>query len=165
MKKTSHKVTLANKWTCEFSNRGEFAMGCEYWGMILYGPNGESIFYFQDKIVVVNDFNGKKSKSCIELSNDGNYGYLRDDTQESWVIDFKHCKIAPHRIYIRHQKDDQSVSVFEQPAFRMAQEYIEFSSKKVYLTFPFYRDDEMQKIWDEYVSIRNKQIEELYFKI
>ncbi|PMW93491.1 hypothetical protein C1X59_29745 [Pseudomonas sp. FW215-R2] len=161
-----HKITLPNDWIAEFNNTGEFHMGAEGWGLLLTGPNQNRINYFNDQVVLVNDDEGVHARSCIRLSDNGVYGYLTTAVDSSWVIDFSRGMIAPHRISIhqRHDGYDETVSVHEQPAFKRTRQYLSVSGKHIYLTFPFTRDEDFPTVWEEYLSIRRRQIDELYFR-
>ncbi|WP_223488156.1 hypothetical protein [Pseudomonas sp. A-RE-19] len=161
-----HRITLSNSWIAEFENQGEFRMSAEGWNLILNGPDQKSIQYFNDKIVIVNDDNGAQAKSCIRLSNDGVYGYLSTGLNHGWVIDFARGMIAPHRVSISHRHDgyDESISMYEQPAFKRAREYISVTGKHIYLTFPFTKDEDFPKVWEEYLLIRRRQLDEIYFR-
>lgn len=155
--------TLSNGWTAEFTNLGEFRMSTEGWDMLLTGPDGQSIHFFQKRIVLVNDYDGKQAKSCIQLSDDGKYGYLTDGLEGAWVLDFLRCMVAPHRFYIHHHQGDKSVAAFEQPAFRRTQEYVRISGKLIYITFPFCSDVDLPTMLADYIAVRKRQLDELYF--
>ena len=157
------KTTLPNGWVAEFTNKGEFRMASEGWDMLLFGPDEKTIKYFKDKIVLVNDYDSNQAQSCIELSDDERYGLLSDGLDQKWIIDFNECKIAPFRVYISHHQKSKYISAFEQPAYKKAQSYVTISGQLLYITFPFYADVEFPKIWDEYVSKRREQLDELYF--
>ncbi|WP_259740209.1 hypothetical protein [Pseudomonas brassicacearum] len=161
-----HRITLPNGWIAEFENQGEFRMSAEGWNLVLRGPNQKSIQYFKDKIIVVNDDDGTQAKSCIRLSSDGVHGYLTTGLDQGWVIDFARCMIAPHRVQIHHHHDgyDESISMYEQPAFKRTREYISVTGMYIYLTFPFTKDEDFPKIWEEYLQIRRRQLDELYFR-
>jgi hypothetical protein len=161
-----HTTTLPNGWIAEFENKGEFRMSAEGWDLVLRGPGQKSIEYFKDKIIVVNDDDGAQSQSCIRLSSDGVYGYLTTGTGNGWVLDFARAMIAPHRVDIYHSHDryDESISIYEQPAFKRARQYISVTGKYIYLTFPFTKDEDFPKVWDEYLLIRRRQLDELYFR-
>ncbi|MBP5948381.1 MULTISPECIES: hypothetical protein [Pseudomonas] len=162
----TRQITLANGWTATFENNGEFHMGAEGWSLLLQGPDNRMIQYFADQIVLVNDEDGTQANSCIRLSSDGVYGYLSTAVDNCWVIDFARGMIAPHRVSIRHHHDayDESVALFEQPAFKRARQYISVVGRYIYLTFPLTRDEDFPKVWDEYLSIRRRQLDELYFR-
>ena len=83
-----------------------------------------------------------------------------------WVIDFARGMLAPHRVDIRHYHDgyDESIALTEQPAFQRARQYIQVKGRFVYLTFPFIREAEFPKVWEQYVAIRRRQLDELYFR-
>lgn len=161
-----HQISLSNGWIAEFENQGEFRMSAEGWNLVLQGPDQRSIQYFRDKIIVVNDDDGTQAKSCIRLSDDGVYGYLSTGLDQGWVIDFARGMIAPHRVSISHSHDgyDESISMFEQPAFKRAREYISVTGKYIYLTFPLTKDEDFPKVWEEYLRIRRRQLDELYFR-
>jgi hypothetical protein len=74
--------------------------------------------------------------------------------------------IAPHRVSIYHYHDayDESVAAYEQPAFKRARQYISVVGKYIYLTFPLTKDEDFPKVWEEYLSIRRRQLDELYFR-
>ena len=160
------QITLANGWTATFENRGEFRMGAEGWGLVLQGPDNRTIQYFADQIILVNDEDGTQASSCIRLSSDGVYGYLSAAINSCWVIDFARGMIAPHRasIYHYHHAYDESISHYEQPAFKRERQYISVVGMHIYLTFPLTRDEDFPKVWDEYLSIRRRQLDELYFR-
>lgn len=82
------------------------------------------------------------------------------------MIDFARGMIAPHRIDIRHYHAgyDESVAVTEQPTFKRARQYIQVTGKFIYLTFPFNREEDFPAVWEEYLSIRRRQLDELYFR-
>src|SRR5690349_1996504 len=101
---------LSNGWTAEFTCLGEFQMSAEGWDMLLSGPNGQAICFFQKRIVLVNDYDGKQAQSCIQLSDDGKHGYLKDGMEEAWVLDFERRLVAPHRLYIHHSQGDKYIS-------------------------------------------------------
>lgn len=157
-------VSLVNGWTAEFANQGEFRMSSEAWNMLLCGPAHRRIRHFEEEIVLVNDHDGAQVRSCIRLSDDGKYAYLTTGLEFAWVIDFSRCAFAPYRVYISHHQDDKHISVYEQPAFRRAQEYVTISGKLIYITFPFCTDEEFPRVWTQYQDIRKRQIAELYFK-
>ncbi|VVQ05584.1 hypothetical protein [Pseudomonas fluorescens] len=161
-----HQITLTNGWTATFDNNGEFRMGAEGWSLSLQGPDGRNIHYFADQIVLVNDDDGTQANSCLHLSTDGVYGYLSTAVDSCWVIDFSRCMIAPHRVNIRHYHDtyDESVAAYEQPAFKRTRQYISVVGKYIYLTFPLTKDEDFPKVWEEYLSIRRRQLDELYFR-
>ncbi|NBF07858.1 hypothetical protein [Pseudomonas sp. Fl4BN1] len=162
---SSHHISLANGWTAEFTNQGEFRMGAEAWNLLLLGPEQQSIQYFTQQIVLVNDDDGSQARSCISLSEDGAYGYLSAGVEHGWVLDFVHCRIAPHRVRISHHHEgyDESVSLFEQPAFKRVREYIRVTGRFIYLTFPLTPDEDFPGVWEEYQQIRRRQLDELYF--
>ncbi|MFJ2710774.1 hypothetical protein ACIOZM_07755 [Pseudomonas sp. NPDC087346] len=161
-----HVVTLSNGWTATFENNGEFRMGAEGWGLLLQGPDNKTIQYFTDQIILVNDDDGTRANACIHLSTDGNYGYFCTAVDSCWVIDFKCAMIAPHRVSIHHYHEvyDESIALYEQPAFKRVRQYISVIGKHIYLTFPFTKDEDFPKVWNEYVSIRRRQLDELYFR-
>ncbi|MHA3736981.1 hypothetical protein ACXR0M_15120 [Pseudomonas sp. Eth.TT006] len=161
-----HQIALTNGWTATFENIGEFRMGAEGWSLLLQGSDDRSIRYFADQIVLVNDDDGTQANSCMQLSDDGVYGYLSTTMDSGWVIDFAQCMIAPHRVSIRHHHDayDESVAVYEQPAFKRARQYISVIGRHIYLTFPLTKDEDFPKIWEEYLSLRKRQLDELYFR-
>ncbi|MDH2077048.1 hypothetical protein [Pseudomonas atacamensis] len=161
----TRQITLANRWTATFQNIGEFRMGVEGWGLLLQGPNNQTIKYFADQIVLANDEDGNQANTCILLSGDGVYGYLRTAIDGDWVIDFARGMIAPHRVTIRHHHDayDESLSLYEQPAFKRARQYVSVVGKHIYLTFPLTRDEDFPNLWEEYLAIRKRQLDELYF--
>ena len=161
-----HVITLANGWTATFENNGEFRMDAEGWGLHLQGPDDRSIQYFADQIIVVNDDEGTQAQSCIRLSSDGVYGYLSTGMDSSWVIDFARVMIAPHRMNIHHHHDayDEGISLYEQPAFKRARQYIQVVGKFIYLTFPLTKVQDFPAVWNEYISIRRRQLDELYFR-
>ena len=156
-------VALSNGWTAEFTNLGEFKMSCEGWDMLLVGPDGQSIRYFQKRVVLVNDDDGKQAQSCIQLSDDGKHGYLTDGLDGAWVLDFERRMVAPHRLYIHHHQGDKYVSAFEQPTFRCAREYVTISGKLIYITFPFCAGTDLPAILGDYIVLRKRQLDELYF--
>ncbi|MGC5703356.1 hypothetical protein J4P02_24465 [Pseudomonas sp. NFXW11] len=162
----SHRITLANGWTAEFTEQGEFRMGAIAWNLQLHGPEQQRIAYFGEQIVLVNDEDGSRAQQCLSLSEDGVYGYLRTDLDHAWVIDFSRCMIAPHRetIYHYHHAYDESVSLNEQPAYKRVRQYIQVIGRFIYLTFPFTRDEDFPKVWAEYLAIRRRQLDELYFR-
>ncbi len=157
-------VQLSNGWTAEFTNRGEFRMASEGWNMLLLGQNGSRIRYFEDEIVLVNDYDGSQAQSCIQLSDDGKHGYLTTGLEFAWIIDFGRCMISPHRVYISHHHGDKYVSAYEQPAYRKTQEYVTVGGKLIYITFPFCDDKDFSRVWTEYLEIRRRQLDETYFK-
>lgn len=163
---SSHSVTLANGWVAMFENQGEFRMSAEGWNLVLRGPDDRTISYFNDQIVLVNDDDGAQARSCISLSSDGIYGYLGTALGHGWVIDFSRSMIAPHRMDIYHHHDgyDESVSVTEQPTFKRARQYIQVTGRFIYLTFPLTREQDFPKVWEEYLAIRRRQLDELYFR-
>lgn len=163
---TNHRIELSNGWIAEFANQGEFRMDAEGWNLVLHGPQGQSIQYFNDQIVLVNDDDGTQAKACLQLSEDGVYGYLSTSVGTGWVIDFARGMLAPHRVDIRHYHDvyDESIALTEQPAFQRARQYIQVKGRFVYLTFPFIREAEFPKVWEQYVAIRRRQLDELYFR-
>ncbi len=140
-------------------------MGCVGWDMILNGPEGQTMRYFHDKIVLVNDHDGQKAQSCIELSDDGNHGYLTDDMGGAWVLDFARCMIAPHRLSISHHQGDKYLTAFEQPAFRRTQEYARIRGRLIYITFPFCSDEDISGALDDYIRVRRQQLDALYFDV
>lgn len=73
--------------------------------------------------------------------------------------------IAPHRVTIRHHHDayDETLALYEQPAFKRARQYISVVGKHIYLTFPLTRDEDFPNLWEEYLAIRKRQLDELYF--
>jgi hypothetical protein len=154
---------LANGWTADFTYLGEFRMSCEGWDMQLRGPKGQAIHYFQKRVVLVNDFDGQHARSCIRLSDDGKYGYLTDDLEGAWILDFAKCMFAPYRFYIHHHQGEKYISAFEQPAFKRAQEYVTIAGKLMYVTFPFCSDEDFPRIWEDYLHVRRRQLNELYF--
>lgn len=162
----THTITLANGWVANFENQGEFRMSAESWNLVLHGPDQRTLRYFDDQIVLVNDEDGTQASSCIRLSSDGVYGYLGTALGHGWVIDFARGMIAPHRIDIRHYHAgyDESVAVTEQPTFKRARQYIQVTGKFIYLTFPFNREEDFPAVWEEYLSIRRRQLDELYFR-
>ena len=162
--KTRH-IILANGWTATFENIGEFRMGVEGWSLLLQGPDDQAIKYFADQIVLANDEDGSQANTCILLSVDGVYGYLRTAVDGDWVIDFARGMIAPHRVTIRHHHDvyDESLALYEQPAFKRVRQYLSVAGKHIYLTFPLTRDEDFPKVWDAYLAIRKRQLDELYF--
>lgn len=157
-------VSLANGWTAEFANQGEFRMSMEGWNMLLSGPDHRRIRHFEKEIVLVNDFDGTQAQSCLRLSDDGNHAYLTSGLEFAWVIDFPRCMFAPHRAYISHHQGEKYVSAYEQPALRRTQEYVTISGKLIYITFPFCTDEGFPRVWTEYLEIRKRQLDELYFK-
>ncbi len=38
------------------------------------------------------------------------------------------------------------------------------TGKHIYLTFPFTKDEDFPKVWEEYLLIRRRQLDELYFR-
>ena len=54
--------------------------------------------------------------------------------------------------------------MYEQPAFKRAREYISVTGKHIYLTFPFTKDEDFPKVWEEYLLIRRRQLDEIYFR-
>ncbi|UCZ85857.1 hypothetical protein LGQ10_06000 [Pseudomonas sp. L5B5] len=163
---TRHILSLANGWTAEFVEQGEFRMGAVGWNLQLHGPEQQTIGYFKTQIVLVNDEDGERARKAISLSEDGVYGYLSTDMDERWVIDFSRCMIAPHRttIYHYHYAYDESISLSEQPAYKRVREYIRVIGWFIYLTFPLTRDEDFPKVWEEYLVIRRRQLDELYFR-
>jgi hypothetical protein len=157
-------TVLSNGWTAEFTNRGEFRMSAEGWNMLLSGPSQRRIRYFENEIVLVNDNDGTAAQSCIQLSDDGKHGYLTTGLEFGWVIDFAQGMIAPHRVYISHHQGEKCLSAYEQPAFRRTQEYVRIPGKLIYITFPFCKDEEFPRVWSEYLEVRRRQLDELYFK-
>lgn len=163
---TSRKISLANGWVAEFANQGEFRMDAQGWNMLLQGPNNQAIHYFHDKIVLVNDDDGALAQSCISLSSDGAYGYLSTALNHGWVIDFARGMIAPHRVTLAHHHEgyDEHLSLYEQPAFKRAREYIRLTDRLIYLTFPLTKDQDFPQVWEQYLLIRRRQLDELYFR-
>lgn len=159
----NHTTALPNGWKAEFSYLGEIRMSTEGWDMLLSGPDGQYIRYFQKRVVLVNDYNGEQAQSCIQLSDDGKYGYLKDGLEGAWVLDFARCMVAPHRFYIHHNQGDKYVSAFEQPAYRRAREYVTVAGKLIYITFPFCSDAELPNMLGDYLAVRKRQLVELYF--
>lgn len=159
----SHTSILGNGWIAEFNNLGEFRMSCEGWDLMLNGPAGQSIRYFQKQPVLINDHDGKKAQSCIEISDDGVHGYLKDDFEQAWVLDFKRRMIAPHRLVIRHHSGEKYIAALEQPAFKRTQEYIRIGGRLIYITFPFAMDSELSRTLDDYLHVRKRQLDELYY--
>lgn len=162
---STHTIELANGWIAAFANQGEFRMGAEGWNLVLHGPGDQSIHYFSDQVVLVNDDDGTHAKACIQLSEDGVYGYLSTALSTGWVIDFARGMLAPHRIDIRHyhERYDESIALHEQPAFKRARQYIQVKGRFVYLTFPLTREQDFPDVWAQYVAIRRRQLDELYF--
>ncbi|MDS9874243.1 hypothetical protein RMI40_05220 [Pseudomonas protegens] len=163
---TTHRISLANGWTAEFTEQGEFRMGAVDWNLQLRGPEQQAIRYFESQIVLVNDEDGVQARKAISLSEDGVYGYLGSDMSHGWVIDFSRCMIAPHRVTISHYHYayDEYISLLEQPAYKRVREYISVSGRTYYLTFPLTRDEDFPKVWEEYLVIRRRQLDELYFR-
>jgi hypothetical protein len=64
----------------------------------------------------------------------------------------------------RHDGYDESISMYEQPAFKRARQYISVTGKHIYLTFPFTKDEDFPNVWEEYLLIRRRQLDELYFR-
>lgn len=164
--KNTRQIPLANGWIAEFKNQGEFRMGAEGWSLVLHGPHNACIQYFKDQIVVVNDDDGALAESCISLSSDGVYGYLSTGLNHGWVIDFARSMIAPHRITLAHHHDayDEHLALYEQPAFKRAREYIRVTDRLIYLTFPLTKDQDFPEVWAQYLLIRRRQLDELYFR-
>jgi len=160
----TNTVLLANGWTAVFTNRGEFRMGAEAWVMLLIGPDHRQIKFFETEIVLVNDNNGKLAQSCIELSDDGRHGYLTTGLDHGWVIDFTRSMIAPHRVYLSHHQGENYLQAYEQPVFKRTQEYVRIANRLIYITFPFCKDEEFTRIWADYIEIRKRQLDEVYFK-
>ena len=158
-----HSSTLSNGWTAEFNYLGEFRMSCEGWDLVLRGPDGQLLRYFQKKAVLVNDYDGSHAQSCVQLSDNGIHGYLKDDFEQAWVLDFKRRMIAPHRLLISHHQGEKYISAFEQPAFKRTQEYVTIGGKLIYITFPFVLDEDLGRILDEYIRVRREQLDELYY--
>jgi len=104
----TRQITLANQWTATFQNIGEFRMGVEGWGLLLQGPDNQTIKYFADQIVLANDEDGNQANTCILLSVDGVYGCLHTAVDGVWVIDFARGMIAPHRVPWRIQNQEQT---------------------------------------------------------
>jgi hypothetical protein len=157
-------VTLSNGWNAEFINRGEFRMSSEKWSLLLTGPDLKRIGFFEKEIVLVNDFDGTQAESCIRLSDDGRHAHLTTGLEFAWVLDFQRCMFAPHRVYISHRQAENCVLVYELPAFRRTQEFVTISGKIVYITFPFCTGDDFPRAWAEYLDVRRRQLDELYFK-
>lgn len=157
-------VSLSNGWTAEFQNLGEFRMSAEGWNMLLSGPDEKKIRFFEKEIVLVNDYDGTQAQSCLRLSEDGNHAYLSTGLEFGWVIDFARCMITPHRVYISHHHGEKYISAYEQPAFRRTQEYVTISGELIYITFPFCTDTEFPRVWGDYLEIRRRQLDELYFR-
>ena len=67
----SRTVELSNGWSAIFTNRGEFRMGTEGWGMLLSGPNGDHIRFFDDQLIVANDHDGERAASCLKVFGQG----------------------------------------------------------------------------------------------
>ena len=40
----------------------------------------------------------------------------------------------------------------------------DFPGKYIYLTLPLTKDEDFPKVWDEYLSIRRRQLDELCFR-
>ena len=158
-----YKIVLDNKWTATFKYKGEFRMASEFWDLELTSPENVTISYFKNKIVLVNDFDGGCSKNCIEISKDGQFGFMHDGLQGEWVIDFKSLKIAPYRWYIHHDKDGKYLAHYEQPAYLMAREYVQMPNKLIYLTFPLTEIDQLDQVLSEYLDLRKRQLEDTYF--
>ena len=57
---------------------------------------------------------------------------------------------------------DEYISLLEQPAYKRVREYISVIGRTVYLTFPFTRDEDFPKVWEEYLVIRRRQLDELF---
>jgi len=163
--KNKNVVSLSNGWTAEFTNQGEFRMSAEGWNMLLSSPDHRHIRYFEKEIVLVNDDDGTLAQSCILLSDDGKHSYLTTGLEHGWVIDFARGMIAPHRVYIRHRHGEKHLSAYEQPAFKQSQEYVTIGGKLIYITFPFCTDEDFPRVWADYMEIRRRQLEEVYFKV
>ena len=163
---TTHRISLANGWTAEYTEQGEFRMGAVGWNLQLRGPEQQAIRYFESQIVLVNDEDGVQARKAISLSEDGVYGYLGSDMSHGWVIDFSRCMIAPHRVTISHYHYayDEYISLLEQPAYKRVREYISVSGRSYSLTFPLTRAEDFPKVWEEYLVIRRRQLDELYFR-
>ncbi len=157
-------VALSNGWNAEFENRGEFRMSTEGWSMFLSNPDQRKIRYFEREIVLVNDHDGTQARSCIRLSDDGKHGYLTTGLEFGWIIDFARCMITPHRVYISHHQGEKYISAYEQPAFKRTQEYVTISGKLIYITFPFCKDEDFPRVWADYLEVRRRQLDELYFR-
>ncbi|KTC36398.1 hypothetical protein AO265_39755 [Pseudomonas sp. ABAC61] len=124
---TRHTLSLANGWTAEFVEQGEFRMGAVGWNLQLHGPEQQTIGYFKTQIVLVNDEDGERARKAISLS-------------------------------------EKSISLSEQPAYKRVREYIRVIGWFIYLTFPLTRDEDFPKVWEEYLVIRRRQLDELYFR-
>ena len=138
-------------------------MSSDYWDLVLTNSSGDEITYFEDKIILVNDYDGQLADSCLKLSDEGNYGYLSDSLEGKWVIDFDTLKIAPHRWYIHYSYGDEHLSAYEQPTFRQARHYVRMKNELIYLTFPFTDIDEIDRVIEEYLEIRKEQLTKTYF--
>ena len=44
---TTHRISLANGWTAEYTEQGEFRMGAVGWNLQLRGPEQQAIRYFE----------------------------------------------------------------------------------------------------------------------
>ncbi len=168
----SYKLTLHNGWMATFSGGREFRMGAYRWGLILFSPDGKRIGYLGNDLILVNSkgiVEENEMLSSVVVSEDGKYGHIIGAYSE-WIVDFENCKIAPYRISIdhRHKKEFEDVlvvNVFEQPAYKGANEHLNIKDKHFYITFPFGTDEEIKNTMDEYLEIRRRQLDEVYFNI
>jgi hypothetical protein len=166
---SDHNVILTNGWSARFAHKGEFKMGCDYWDLELLSPADSRISFFVNKIVLVNDWDGSSAKECISLTEDGRKGYLRDGLEGAWVIDFECRLLAPHRWHVHHSKQgdssrrSMSVAAYEQPCYKGFRDYLTVAGKLIYLTFPLSPERELESEINQYLSIRRRQLEEVYW--
>jgi hypothetical protein len=83
------QVDLPNGWVLEFTWRGEWKMGCEYWGLVLRNDTYRWRA-FADAVAWTG--NGDPQR-FIALSPDARYGLLKTKLNGEYLIDF-HAKSA-----------------------------------------------------------------------
>ena len=163
MKLEDYNIELPNGWSALFRYKGEFRMGCDGWDLILSHTSGESIDYFTNSPVLVNDYDGSSANNAIKVSNEPNFIVINTDLDSRWVLNLSDRTIAPVLFRIHHNVKGKYLSALEQPCYKAAQEYIQLKGELVYLTFPLTPVATFKDVFEDYLEIRKRQLEETYF--
>ena len=137
------------------TNLGEFRMGAEGHGLILY-INGHSYDALADSIVFCN-VNQQEAGKFIDYSCDDNYLIIKGFF-DTYIIDLKNATISLFRITLR----DIGMWCEESPIYGNIQTHINGKNGKHYfIQFPFIPFASFNKIKEQYIVLRIHQINEM----
>jgi hypothetical protein len=136
----------------ELVTRGEIAMGSDSYGIRIETNSGNFDNFTKLPVLVGHD----DYEGCTEVSTCNRY-FLITGAFTTWILDIKDQAISVYKTTIRTEDAEWSE---EQAIFGKHRHHISSFDRHYYLQFPFVDKDKFEAVYQNYTTLRIRQIYE-----